>query len=604
MPFCEEPFMKSSVARLVLGGVLCGAASLTSACSSDVDDGLAAEDAFNESGPKADALLFRNDFATYLAQSGYSDEQIRRLALVPTRRVLAPGARVTSDAPLEDLDAAFKKVRPLDLYKLSVATPTKALGDLEKELRSSPVHIIVVPGIFGEIIPNAPYEEVLKNGGTAAKEFKRKLADIAKDPRRASVTRDKQYNLVDLADKEYAMSDLMRVGSIDAADGTPLVTYTYLNPQINSLETYGTLDENVDYYLPRLEKYFAIVGIPDHLYFMGYSRGAATGLNLLSRADRQHARWLPATKGFISLGGVIFGTPLADATRQSGPQNDLLGGVLGLVKDLRPCQGTTPSAAVAKTNQDLSNAFAARLPALIAALPNHDEEFAREGLDAAPPDLAKLADFARRLVLGDRKTALESTQPNDDGMTGFLEGDPSADYCRNVLRAKKAAVQLAKGIDTLTTSARLSWFRTHTLPSSLRYFAMTGVMGDATAEGGQPSVLTTNPDSFDRRSVDYRSLRGNFYDLFDATGGQDFQDSQVPGQRAMFWPDVMRALNPAQRPLRTHFMGVMDAHHWGFAFPRAFSSLDGREANPFPRTIFLKAMATFVAQVERGQGSP
>jgi len=98
-------------------------------------------------------------------------------------------------------------------------------------------------------------------------------------------------------------------------------------------------------------------------------------------------------------------------------------------------------------------------------------------------------------------------------------------------------------------------------------------------------------------SLDFSSLRGNYYDLFAASTHQ-LQDSQVPVQRARFWPELHSTLNPAQKPLKTYFMGTVGAHHWGLSFPRAFSTKDGLEANPYPRTLLLKSIGTFVAQVE------
>src|SRR5262249_43368408 len=114
---------------------------------------------------------------------------------------------------------------------------------------------------------------------------------------------------------------------------------------------------------------------------------------------------------------------------------------------------------------------------------------------------------------------------------------------------------------------------------------------------------TTNTVAYDPRSVDFRSLRGNFYDLFAASHGNQLQDSQVPVQRGRFWPELHTGATAIGTPLtgfKTYFMGTLGIHHWGLAFPRAYSSHDGLEANPFPRTTLLKTIATFVNQVDKG----
>jgi hypothetical protein len=178
---------------------------------------------------------------------------------------------------------------------------------------------------------------------------------------------------------------------------------------------------------------------------------------------------------------------------------------------------------------------------------------------------------------------------------------PSSEYCQNIERFKRTATQVIKGVQTLTTASRLTWFQTHTLPTNIRYYAITGTMGDATAPGAEPTPLVLNDAAYDTHSLDFRSLRGNYYDLLAASGNQ-LQDSQVPVQRARFWPELHSAMNPAQQPMKAYFMGTVGVHHWGLSFPRAFSTNDGMEANPFPRTELLKSIATFVAQVERRGG--
>jgi len=116
--------------------------------------------------------------------------------------------------------------------------------------------------------------------------------------------------------------------------------------------------------------------------------------------------------------------------------------------------------------------------------------------------------------------------------------------------------------------------------------------------------LTTNPIAYDPRSVDFRSLRQNYYDLVSASHGNTLQDSQVPVQRGRFWPELhtgTTAFGTASPTIETYFMGTLGIHHWGLGFPRAFTSNDGLEANPFPRTVLVKTIATFVDQVDKAK---
>ena len=572
-------------------------------CASEPADDGAADDQAEISSPGGHygPALFRNDFYTYLKRDGhFTDEQVRQLVLLPT------DDSFTARGSMKAYDDAFARLRPTDFYQQGLVAPlTQKLGPggpLDNELRRNPVHIVVVPGIFGEFIPVSPFEEVFRYGGAASVQWDRKLKAAEADPRNADLVHDRQFSAAEVKDVSRSMRDLVRVGSIDDADGTPLVTITYLKPELGSLETFGTLDENADYYLTRLEKYFEILGTPEHVYVMGYSRGTPTALNLVARASAEHSAWLPKLRGVISLAGVIYGTQLADSALAAGPQRRMLDTMTDFVgKNLESCTGPTPGALLMTRNLGHWTAFLAREAIAARAMTNENEALSREGIQTDFADVGRFVSFTRRVLFGDPQKVFSGAS-DSSAILGVLHMNaPNAEYCQNIERFKKTAVQIVKGVQTLTTDARTEWFRTHTLPSNIRYYAITGTMGDATPKGGAVSPLTLNETAYDTRSLDFRSLRGNYYDLLGASQNQ-LQDSQVPVQRARFWNDLTTQLNPSQQPLQTYFMGTVGIHHWGLSFPRAFSTNDGLSANPFPRSLLLKSIATFVAQVESRNG--
>ena len=601
-------WMLRSLLAIGMAGAV-GALSGCSAASEEDSDNDEAEIA-SPSGAFGPAL-FRNDFYTYLKTEGHlTEDQVRQLVFMPTSDVIDPKVTVRADRPLEAHDNAFRGIRPTDLYNAGLREPLlvkrhPTSPDLEGELRHRPVHIVVVPGIFGEFIPVSPFEEVFQAGGTAKLDFEAKVDELERsgDPAKKERATDKQYSVAALGDVSKSLKDTLRVASIDDADGKPLVTITYLKPELGSLETFGSLDDNADYYLPRLEKYFQLVGIPSHLYVMGYSRGMATALNLVSRAQAANASWAPKLQGVVGLAGVIYGSQLADAAMAPGPQHDMLATMQDFVDNqLGSCTEATPSAWLVTKNLGHWTAFASRMALLAPKLGNHNVELQREGIETSFADVGKFVSFTKRALLGDPKRVFDADAVDDGVASGVLHlSSPNAEYCQNIERFKRTAVQIIKGVETLTTTSRIEWWRTHTLPTHVRYFAITGTMGDATPEGAQPSPLVKTPLAYDPQSVDFRNLRGNYYDLLGASGTQ-LQDSQVPVQRGRFWDDVDRALNPSQPPLKTYFMGTVGSSHWGLSFPRAFATHDGLEANPFPRTLFLKSIATFVSQVERRGG--
>jgi hypothetical protein len=589
-------------ARALVGLSLALAVSAV-ACSSSDSGSDTGDDADLTGAGGSGPALFRSDFYTYLKKDGhFTDEQIKQLVLMPTDAAITPHVAPNADDPLKPYDDAFKAMTPTDFYRKGLVEPLHfkvgPTGSLETELHRNPVHIVIVPGIFGEFIPVSPFEEVFKFGGAASVHWNDAITAAENDPSMVDTAHDRQFSAAQVGDVTRSLRDLVRVGSIDDSDGTPLVTITYLRPELGSLETFGTLDENCDYYLSRLDKYFAIAGMPKHLYVMGYSRGTPTALNLVTRGVDANASWVTSLKGVITLAGVIYGSQLADTALAPGPQKNLLDTMTDFVANrLESCDGATPDLALMARNVGHWAAFTVREAFNAFALTNENAELTREGIETDAADLGRMVAFTRRILFGDPQRVF-SGESDATAILGVLHMNaPSAEYCQNIERFKTTVTQVLKGVQTLTTQSRLEWFKSHTLPTNIRYFSITGTMGDATVEGAQPTLLVNDRVAYDTRSLDFRNLRTNYWDLFKASGNQ-LEDSQVSLARARFWPEIHAGLNPDQGPLKAYFMGTVGIHHWGLSFPRAFSTNDGLEANPFPRALFLKSIGTFVAQVE------
>jgi hypothetical protein len=610
-----------------LGRVLLGStvAVLIAVGCHAADDGADTDGAnITEGEERFGPRLFRDDFFTYLKQSkkpdgtAYSDDDVRKLVYLPTSGVMKPNVpeSAAGEARLAALDKAFNDIKPSDLFKAGVDAPLTMQQDLDKVLVDGPVHIIVVPGIFGEFIPRTPFEELFSSKTIARTDWEIKGAKVTDD----------RFNVKALANDKAPLSDLIRVGSIDGKDASgkdvPLVTVAYLKAGIGSLEDFGTLEEDNEVYLRRLDAYFAAIGgVPKNLYLMGYSRGTATGLDLLARAIRANKPWAKSLKGFLAHAGVIYGSQLADASFGTGAATEELDILRRFVGDkdaegeLDSCPGATMEERAAFQASDAIHASnlllkfpkfvaqfqAAALSGINLADPNHLKELKAEGIDTTLPNAARVKVFAARVL--SLPLPLEGILPSESEGIVNLQGGREG-YCRNVEAFKITARKIIAGAATLTTKARMDWWKApeNALPTNVRYFALTGTMGDATKD--KPWEQTMNTVAYDTRSVDFRSLRGNYYDLFDASHGNQLQDSQVPVQRGRFWPELhtgATALGTPRPGFRTYFMGTVGVHHWGLAFPRAYSSRDGLEANPFPRTTLLKAIATFVAQVDRDE---
>ena len=623
-----------SVATLLL------AAGAVAACGAHPDDNSSASESATTEATVLGPGLFRDDFHAYLtAKGGYSDADVHDLVYLPTADVMKPkvqGTPATAEERLRAYDQAFVGIKPSSLFENGARTPfaNDSADELEKTLEKHPVHIVIVPGIFSELIPRTPFEELFSADTAARRDFAIKGARVT----------DKRLFVSDVAWNEttqrYAPTQaevplsgtepngedaLLRVGSIDGKDGKPLVTVAYLKANLGSLEDFGTLQEDSDTYLHRLDKYFEAVGVPENVYLMGYSRGTVTGLDLLVRARKEGKPWASKVKGFLSHAGVIYGSQLADASFTSGPSTELLnvlkafvgdetksvdvGGTSVKVLSLKSCKD--PDITAAAYNKALAWPELVALAALISNKNPKHPELGMEGINASLPDFGRLSKFIA-LALGIPLPGVPADPSRAVVDIKLFDGN----HCKNVESFKTTARAIIAGAESLSTQARMDWWKSNAIPGDVRYFALTGTMGDASTQGDVWDG-TTNSLAFDKGSIDFRSLRGNYYDFLAASNGIQLQDSQVSVERGRFWPELHNpgggpVFNPAQTPIKSYFMGTMGTHHWGLAFPRAFSTPgDGRDCpavdvttdplkscgNPFPRTLLLETIATFVAQV-------
>jgi hypothetical protein len=645
----------SALVALTVTGALAGA------CGTE-DDAASSASAETTNDAKFGPELFRNDFATYLKDDlGKNDDAITKLVYLPTEDVLTPEAGGTGAKHRAALDTKFKKILPSKLYANGAnldAHPLVHKDGLEDILKEQDVHIVIVPGIFGEFIPRTPFDELFSGPSAKRTEWEAKSNECtsATDPAKnkpafakGDTTKagcDLRYNVKELRQEWHPLAEannqgLIRVASLDDKNGKPLATVSYLRAGIGSLEDFGELADDNEVYLRRLDAYFkAIGGAPKNLYIMGYSRGTATGLDLVvrARAAADKHPWADNIKGFIAHAGVIYGSQLADASFKAGSpgkaQLDLLREFVGendAQGQLTSCDGktqaerasATASSDLMKKNLAAYGTLATSFGEVIAkslvpsTFKELDEKFdfekaklAEKGLFgylARPtPVAAKFGAFAARVLGVPIPAAIGATMDIPNGLPAnihegvvdisqMIKGTSDAIYCKNIEAFKETARAIVNGARTLTTDSRDKWWKANTVPAGVKYYAITGTMYDS---GNKE--MSTNKQAYDPKSVDFQSLRGNFYDLLAASGTQ-LQDSQVPVQRGRFWPallDPRTGFNPNQTHVETYFLGTVGVHHWGLGFPRAFSTDDVLGANPFPRTTLLKSIATFVAQVQ------
>jgi pimeloyl-ACP methyl ester carboxylesterase len=578
--------------------------------------------------PRPGPREFRDIFYSYAAQSGkYKDADIEQLIYLSTDAMELGAGGVSSEVPagdvLKNIDDQYRKLAPTSLYEngLSAKNPFKKV-DADAYFKGRPVTIFVVPGIFGEFIQHTPFEEFFARTDSAYhRDWESALAHA--DP---GNTMDAAFSLQRVTAAEQrgkgpqagiapvSLDKLLRVASYDAG-GRALVQAVLLFPDFGSFETFGFIEDNASLYWRRIRKFLHIMnaaGKPiGEFYLLGYSRGTTVALEMAATApaDLEAGR----LAGIIAHAGVIYGSPLADqADDLTKPMGQMIAELEGVRQDLKDApdgyaeyQQSLQGAGFFKTQwlnltnyriraraeqARLANAArwtsaVARLLTIVGSTPKHPE-LSAEKLQSSTPDPGSLIRLLHQLT--------------------FVQFDLDhfhEDHFDNVARFKVAFDKILAGARALSTSSRLDWWRSHTVPGNLRYFAVTGTMGDITV-GGTVKPIVANQISYNRESVDYKSLRQNFYDLYDACkrspgdAGIQLNDSQVPLDRARFWPHIHKVLNARQDDLRnTYFLGTVGEHHWGLSFPEAID-MTNRRVNPFPRSIFLQSMGAFVALAE------
>jgi hypothetical protein len=571
----------------VLGA--CGASD-TDADTSGADITQAGTDTISEKHEDFGPLRFRDIFFTY-AKGTPLEKNFDRLVYLTGDHVRAPQVSVSGASPeatIAALDKSYVGIKPSSIFDLGVKTPPRAIDDIERVFDQGPVTLVLIPGVFSEYNTKTAFEELLTTPNTAAAlEWQAHL-----DAASPSDKTDDGFTLGDLGTTAHPMSELMQVGSIDGADKKPLVTLVFLKPRSGSCETFGTLEANNDVYLKRLDKYFSIMGgAPEHFYMLGWSRGAAVSLDLAARARAEAADhpWASHLGGVVGLGGVIYGTPLADAKDDPNSTTfKLVEGLKKLSSDMIDCDDNeSVISRTAKVTQNIASFVAdtAKLLALEATAPKHPEL----GFEGNPTTLPEIGAFNRSLM----QMILPGAIPLDK---------PVSEYCGNVTRLKTLIAHAVEAADTLTTKSRMEWWKTHTLPADMKLFAIASTMGDASASKSQVWPEVNNTAAYNLGSLDHKMLRGNYYDLLPLTH-MELNDSQVPMTRGRFWPEMFAALGPGKPAPQTYFLGSLGTHHWGFAFAGAVDTIDASGKlvpdNPFPRTTLVKALGTFVAQAER-----
>ncbi|RYZ75555.1 MAG: hypothetical protein EOP05_07520 [Proteobacteria bacterium] len=503
------------------------------------------------------------------------------------KKAESTGIHYMMNQPLDGLMSANSIEEAMKMVRLSIDSimfDSRAAGatqapSLDKALAKAPLTVVVVPGVFAEFIKVRAFEGAFAPTSAYAKQFAQVIAKASAQKNAAAF--DVTFDSSKLQKTTVSLADVVSVGSLDDAKGNPQVKVIIFKTPFLSLESVGDQEQQAALFTRRLEKYLALTGA-QNLAFVGYSRGTATGLSMLSDAQKKSKPWLKNVKAMVSYAGVVSGSALADdLDNPEAPLAKMVALLKTLRKELRVprtndqmnvLQKARENLVVAKNNNDAWLKFSAK--ALLVApklIPSNNSPDIKE-LDGSPTDVDISSPFALTLKMY--------------GAMGLK--NPITSYGANVERFQLLIDANLMAVEQLRTVVRKQWWKTHFVPTEgLTYYSITAAMADPARSEFEKAVFLA-PFGYSR-SYDDKSLLQNHRD-YTRVSGVTLNDSQVSVAQAMFLPGVIRSMNPYQAPLKITNLGVMSTHHWGMAL-QVVSEMKDKRLNPFPREAVLKALA-------------
>jgi len=568
MSFMKKAWrVRKFVALAALSAVGCKTRSDLSDATVKADDGSAAATA-------SASLTFRNTLFGYLASAYPNDYDAMKdfVAYMPTDGLLQAAASPASNAEdlLGAMDKAMNDERPAALYQLGKQTPSSptATAELNAALAAQPVTLVIIPGVFGEFIEARAFEEIFAAGDTSVfgQEWRKKLADYRAKGAAGGNDVDAHYSLQDLGPVDAGLDELLSVGSIDSG-GQALVRVVLFNTPQLSLESLGDSALLAPIFSRRLSKFFAITGTPNNVVLVGYSRGAMIGLDML--ASGADTGWQGNVRGMVALGGVVFGSALADAVDDPASKTAKESAALVQLRD-----GLQEKNSAFFGNTKKWAVFLATMAKL-------------EGSGSWADSIGSAVGQIRGTDVA------ASSKMIGKYWSEFGLNKPGTEYVANIQRFKKLATEVETAVTGLKTSSRLAWWRSHKIPvNTVRYYNIAGTMDDEKSSA-LGDTLIHNPYTYDPEAADQKSLVSSYNDFIQASGSY-LNDSQVAPLRTTFAPQLIFALS-GQKVEHSSFLGIVGVHHWGLALPVVNKMKDGK-TNPFPRPVLLQAIAATVAR--------
>lgn len=568
-------------------------------------------DAF--SNPK-DAHEFRDIFLQVLTDSSQKAAINDMLYAPKENHEEIPFEGESAEDFLALIDSKFKKVK-IEEYVSPIQEISESEGDSSEVdfSEENELTIFIVPGIFGEFIETKVFQEVLREGEES--ELSKEFVKRSKESKLTSLRFDLDKFTLDKTQSpsvETPLHELFKVVPLE--NNGQKVTVVWFTAPSFSIETLGNMSYVSSRYIDRLHKFFKLMPeLQKNIAFVGYSRGTLVALDLLAKARSENISWLPNLRAMVSLGGVTYGSDIADLTfcedpgaTDAYPKCKTVAALERLI-DSFELIGQTPDMSYRKRLRQARK----NLPK-IAANNKRWLSFIRDTKNSPQEEEVQLVEEDED---NNAFRSIYNFFKNDDIKT-FIGFDLSSvfglvikttfesfhlptyfsDYDQRKKRFSWTIQLILQGARQLQTSSRLEWWRNNEVPTEgVKYYAISATMAP------ESSTLASSSYGFNHGSLDHKMLVDGYNDYLARTGFE-FNDSQVSGHKVWFWQSLNERLNPyyKENPMNTSVLGILGTHHWGMALENAnkMEAKRGDETpvNPFPRKALLQALAVKIAR--------
>lgn len=409
------------------------------------------------------------------------------------------------------------------------------------ENSSSPT-IFIMPGVAQEAYSEDLYKEVFQKGSLMKSRFQAVLDRTSSFDKNVPF-----YYIAENKDISVSISDLIRVGSWDDG-GEVKATFVYLKPIAGSLDTLRPISQQAKYLFQRIEKFNTLMGVPESVYLLGHSKGAAQALELIAQihmGEVPEPKWYGKLEGAITINGAIWGSAIADLSQQPGNR------FFNMIEEGNKLYSL-----------DLSWTFIDNLREVIPIL--------SELLDLVLDNDPSLAPSEAQL---DIKALLPVGL---SFLAAMVEKDLD-EFFASAVRFYEIAME---AVAELSEEARVEWFQNHQLPAHLKYYSLASVF------------IQQDRDSSNPASLDHFILRALYSDF---TGSQGVlnNDGLLALRSMMLHPEDHLALNPSQEPYQSYLLGVMKAHHGTAALGQILKDSSGKGSD-FDRERLMHSLVRYI----------